>query len=122
MSWWGIETEEQCDEALGELMCLHARVHGSLADGDARRTKEYIKALKSKLREYYPVKTEGRAPSDVEKNYLYPAVQEACAFAPKLNSPRTWNDGIYRIGSALEERKGRLVNKICGVADRTYGC
>jgi hypothetical protein len=97
MSLHGIESEDDCRAAIDELLRSHARAEGSM-------NKDRIATLKGRLQEFYKKgdTNEGkRLMSKAENQYFWPAIQEAYVKAPKINSPRTWRDGLYEISLNL---------------------
>lgn len=104
-SLYGIESEDDCRAKIDELLELHARAEHAMEKESGRQLKkESIRLLKDRLEEYYKAgnTNEGeRRMSSVERRYFWPAVRDAYVKAPKLNSPQTWNNGLYEIHSSL---------------------
>jgi len=97
MNLFGIESEKDCQEKLDALLELHARAKEAMS-------KEAITALKSQLTDYYRKGCTNRGTqqmSSMESCFFWPAIREAYVRAPKLNSPKTWNAGLYDVESSL---------------------
>lgn len=91
-SLYGIETEQDCRNEIDELLRAPA------LNGNAN--KETTAALKSCLADLHKQANSARGQrqmSEVERRYFWPAIEEAHANAPNVNSQRTWQEGLDEI-------------------------
>lgn len=103
MSLFGIESEDDCRREIDALLVLHARAKEEMSP-------EGVAAIKSALGEYYRKGNSVRGTrqmSDMEQRYFWPAICEAYTRAPKLNSRRTWNEGLWEIEHSLTWHRPR---------------
>lgn len=99
MSLYGIETESQCWSKIEELLELTHRAKKV-------RTKEAVAALKKRLKEYYDLGNTNKARghmSEDERVFFWPSISEAYVYAPKLNSLKTWDEGLSEIEWKLKK-------------------
>jgi len=96
---YGIDSESDCREKLGELLELLQRARQTL-------NKETMSALKSSLEALYrkgnSAKGEARM-SSIERQYFWPAISEAFVWAPSLGSPAAWPNGLDEIEYKLNK-------------------
>jgi hypothetical protein len=98
VSLFGIETKDDCRETIDELLQLNRRAQDQ--SGEPRSAKEAIRAVKSRLREYYKIGDSGKGKSKMspaEEQWFWPAIQKAYVSSPNLNDRSTWNSGLYEI-------------------------
>jgi hypothetical protein len=92
-SLYGIESDAECREKINELLEMHRRAEQEMG-------KEAVKALTDSLTKYHKMGNSDRARkkmSEVEDHFFWPAISHAHAEAPKLNSSKTWQEGLAGI-------------------------
>jgi predicted transcriptional regulator len=105
MSLYGIESEDDCRAVLDELLELNARAERAV---EHRMDHESISLLKRRLEEMFKkgdTERGKRQMSQVERQYFWPTIREAYIKAPRLNSPTTWRDRLYEVGSKLRDNR-----------------
>jgi len=101
---YDIESKDDCREKIDELLEVCHRTEQVM-------NKETVAGLKNRLKEYYKMGDTNKGSdqmSPVERAFFYPAIRDAYVRSPKLNSPKTWREGLYEIESNLRYYRDQL--------------
>ncbi len=102
-SLYGITTDAACRARIDEILALNQCAAQTM-------TRKDVEAVKVRLAECYKMGNSDRGKaqmSDVERVFFWPAIAEAYVRAPRLNSQRTWREGLSEIESNLRYYRPR---------------
>jgi hypothetical protein len=101
---YGIESRDDCRAKIDELLEMCHRTEQTM-------NKETMASLKASLKKYYKMGDTNKGSikmSPDESAFFYPAIREAYVRSPKLNSQKTWREGLYEIESNLRYYRDQL--------------
>lgn len=108
MSLYGIESDDECTNALAKLVELASTAEEALQTGSIT-AKGAVEDLKLRITELFKKNKRRHSPSmsAIEAKCFWPAIQQAYIHLPKMSSPKSWAAGVSKVKVSLSPASRR---------------